>query len=151
MKKTIISYIKYAGAGLIASIADNVTYFILNHLGVQDAYSLVAARIVSLIVNFFLLRFAVFQQGKRKDSFPRYVLLVAFSTTVIYFLMQWLKDLMPRIDPVFIKMGLEFIMNFFNYVITRFFVFEEKKAEENREAEIRTEPGHKNEQKQGSI
>ena len=134
MKKTIISYIKYAGAGLIASIADNLTYFFMNHLGIHDTYSLIAARVVSLIVNFFLLQFAVFQQGKRPDSFPRYVLLVVFSTTIIYFLMQWIKGLLPKVDPVFIKMGLEFIMNFFNYAAARFFVFEDKKAEKPNEA-----------------
>lgn len=134
MKKTIISYIKFAGAGLIASIADNITYFIMNHLGIQDVYALIGARVVSLIVNFFLLQLAVFQHGKRQDSFLRYILLVIFSTTVIYFLMQWLKPLLPQIDPVFIKMGLEFIMNFFNYAVTRFFVFDNKKAEKNHEA-----------------
>lgn len=134
MKKTIISYIKFAGAGLIASIADNITYFILNHLGIQDVYALVSARVVSLIVNFFLLQLAVFQNGKRQDSFLRYILLVVFSTVVIYFLMQWLKPLMPKIDPVFIKMGLEFIMNFFNYAAARFFVFDNQKAEKSHEA-----------------
>ena len=134
MTKTIISYIKYAGAGLIASIADNLTYFIMNHLGIQDTYSLIAARVVSLIVNFFLLQFAVFRQGKRPESFPRYVLLVVFSTTIIYFLMQWVKGLLPKVDPVFIKMGLEFIMNFFNYAVARFFVFDDKKAEKPNEA-----------------
>lgn len=134
MKKTIISYIKYAGAGLIASIADNITYFIMNHLGIHDTYSLIAARVVSLIVNFFLLQFAVFQQGKRQDSFFRYVLLVVFSTTIIYFLMQWLEPILPQIDPVFIKMGLEFLMNFFNYALARFFVFDDKKAGMNHEA-----------------
>ena len=134
MKKTIIYYIKFAGAGLIASIADNITYFIMNHLGIQDVYVLIGARVVSLIVNFFLLQLAVFQHGKRQDSFLRYILLVIFSTTVIYFLMQWLKPLLPQIDPVFIKMGLEFIMNFFNYAVTRFFVFDDKKAEKRHEA-----------------
>jgi putative flippase GtrA len=134
MKKTIISYIKFAGAGLIASIADNITYFILNHLGIQDVYALISARVVSLIVNFFLLQLAVFQNGKRQNSFLRYILLVFFSTAVIYFLMQWLKPLMPKIDPVFIKMGLEFIMNFFNYAAARFFVFDNQKAEKSHEA-----------------
>ena len=70
MKRTIISYIKFAGAGLIASLADNLTYFILNHLGIADSWALVAARVVSLIVNFFLLKTAVFQHGSRHDSFP---------------------------------------------------------------------------------
>ena len=134
MRKTVISYIKYAGAGLIASIADNLTYFLLNHLGVQDVYSLIAARVVSLLVNFFLLRFAVFQHGKRQDSFVRYVLLVVFSTTIIYFLMQWLKGLLSQVDPVFIKMGLEFLMNFFNYAVTRFIVFEDNKNGSPNEA-----------------
>ena len=134
MKKTVISYIKYAGAGLIASIADDITYFIMNHLGIADTWSLAAARIVSLIVNFFLLKTAVFQHGKRQDSFPRYALLVLFSTTIIYFLMQWLKQLLPQVDPVIIKMGLEFLMNFFNYAVTRFFVFDDKKAGEQHEA-----------------
>ena len=134
MKKTILSYIKFAGAGLIASIADNLTYFILNHLGVHDSFALVAARVVSLIVNYFLLRLAVFQNGKRQDSFPRYILLVIFSTTIIYFLMQWIKGLLPRLDPVFIKMGLEFIMNFFNYAVARFFVFDDSKEKPVHEA-----------------
>ena len=134
MKKTILSYIKFAGAGLAASAADNLTYFILNHLGIQDSYALIAARVVSLIVNFFLLQLAVFQHGKREDSFLRYVLLVIFSTTVIYFLMQRIKPLLPHIDSVFIKMGLEFLMNFFNYAVARFFVFDDKKAERSNEA-----------------
>lgn len=126
MKKTIISYIKFAGAGLAASAADNLTYFVMNHVGISDAYALIAARVISLIVNFILLHFAVFQHGRRKDSFLRYLLLVLFSTTIVYFLMQWLKPLLPQVDSVLIKMGIEFIMNFFNYVVTRFFVFSDK-------------------------
>ena len=133
MKKTIISYLKYSAAGLIASGADNMTYFLLNHAGVTDIPALIAARVVSLIVNFILLRFAVFQQGRRRDSFPRYILLVIFSTTCVYFLMQWLKPLIP-VNPTFIKMGLEFAMNFFNYAAARFFVFDDKKAEQRHEA-----------------
>lgn len=133
MKKTIISYFKFAGAGLVAAIADNLTYFLMNHLGCRDLYALAAARIVSLIVNYFLLQLAVFQHGKRVDSFPRYILLVIFSTTILYFLMQWLKPLLPHIDSVIIKMGLEFLMNFFNYAAARFFVFDNKKAEKVNE------------------
>ena len=134
MKKTIISYLKFAGAGIIASAADNLTFFIMNHLGVADTWALVGARVVSLIVNYFLLKFAVFQQGKRRDSFFRYTLLVIFSTTIVYFLMQWLEPKLPGLDPVILKMGIEFIMNFFNYAITRFIVFDNKKAEEANEA-----------------
>ena len=125
MKKTIISYLKYSAAGLIASAADNLTYFLLNRVGITDVPALIAARVVSLIVN-FILRFAVFQQGRRRDSFPRYILLVVFSTTIVYFLMKWLKPLIP-INPTFIKMGIEFAMNFFNYAVARFFVFDDKK------------------------
>ena len=134
MKETIISYLKYAGAGIIASAADNLTFFIMNHLGVADTWALVGARVVSLIVNYFLLKFAVFQQGRRRDSFFRYVLLVIFSTTIVYFLMQWLEPKLPGVDPVILKMGIEFTMNFFNYAITRFIVFDNKKAEEANEA-----------------
>ena len=134
MKKTLISYIKYAGAGLFASAADNLTYFILNHLSVPDNWALIAARIISLIVNYLLLHFAVFQQGRRKDSFFRYILLVIFSTFIVYFLMQRLEPLLPHLDPVFIKMGIEFLMNFFNYLVARFFVFDDKKGELSHEA-----------------
>ena len=134
MKQTVISYLKFAGAGLIASAADNLTYFILNHLGIADTWALLAARVISLIVNFFLLKTAVFQHSKRNDSFLRYILLVVFSTTIIYFLLQWVKPRLPGLDPVFIKMGLEFIMNFFNYAVSRFFVFDDRKAGQNHEA-----------------
>ncbi len=133
MKKTIISYLKYSAAGLIASGADNLTYFLLNKAGIHDIPALIAARVVSLIVNFILLRFAVFQQGRRRDSFPRYILLVAFSTTIVYFLMKVLKPVVP-INPTFIKMGIEFAMNFFNYAAARFFVFDDKKKERANEA-----------------
>ena len=129
MKNTIISYLKYSAAGLIASGADNLTYFLVNHAGISDAYALVAARVVSLIVNFILLRFAVFQQGRRRDSFMRYILLVIFSTTIVYFLLKWLRPLIP-VNPTFVKMGIEFAMNFFNYAVARFFVFDDKKRAE---------------------
>ena len=134
MKQTIISYLKYSAAGLIASGADNLTYYLLNRAGFTDVPALIAARVVSLVVNFILLRFAVFQQGRRRDSFPRYILLVVFSTTVIYFLMKWLKPLIP-INPTFIKMSLEFAMNFFNYAVARFFVFDDKKQQEGKPRE----------------
>ncbi len=129
MKKTIISYLEYSAAGLIASGADNLTYFLLNRAGLGDAPALTAARIVSLIVNFILLRFAVFQRGRRRDSFPRYILLVIFSTTIVFFLMKALKPLIP-VNPTFVKMGIEFIMNFFNYAAARFFVFNDKPQKE---------------------
>ena len=129
MKKTIISYIKYAGAGLIASAADNLTYFLLNHFSVPDSWALICARIISLIVNYVLLHFAVFRQGRRNDSFLRYILLVIFSTSIVYFLLQWLEPKLPQINPVFIKMGIELLMNFFNYAAARFFVFDDKKTE----------------------
>ena len=133
MKEKIISYLKYSAAGLIASLADNLTYFLLNLVGVHDIYALIAARVVSLIVNFVLLRFAVFSHGRNKDSFPRYILLVAFSTTIVYFGMQFLKPVIP-INPTWIKMGIEFIMNFFNYLVAKYIVFDEKDGEEPREA-----------------
>ncbi len=134
MKETILSYLKYSAAGLIASGADNLTYFLLNRAGIHDAPALVSARIVSLIVNFILLRFAVFQQGRRRDSFPRYILLVIFSTTIVYFLMKALKPVIP-VNPTFVKMGIEFAMNFFNYAAARFFVFDDKaKKEQAHEA-----------------
>ncbi len=133
MKKTIISYLKYSAAGLIASGADNLTYFLLNRAGVTDVPALIAARVVSLIVNFILLRFAVFQQGRRRDSFPRYILLVTVSTAIVYYLMKVLKPLIP-VNATFIKMGIEFAMNFLNYAVARFFVFDDKKKEQTREA-----------------
>ncbi len=129
MKKTIFSYLKYSAAGLIASGADNLTYFLMNRAGIHDAPALVAARIVSLIVNFILLRFAVFQQGRRRDSFPRYILLVVFSTTIVFLLMKVLKPVIP-VNPTFVKMGIEFAMNFFNYAAARFFVFSDKPQKE---------------------
>lgn len=158
MKKTILSYLKYSAAGLIASGADNLTYFLMDHSGASaaiaaffgrfipalasmnpsdsaDIAGLISARIVSLIVNFILLRFAVFRQGKRRDSFSRYVLLVVFSTTVVFFLMKWLKPLLPQVDAVVIKMAVEFAMNFFNYAAARFFVFDDKKAERTSQNE----------------
>ena len=48
--------------------------------------------------------------------------------------MQWLEKLLPNIDPVLIKMGLEFLMNFFNYIAARFFVFEDRKEKTVHEA-----------------
>ena len=129
LQETVISYLKYSGAGLIASAADNLTFFLLNHFGVPDQFSLIGARIVSLIVNFILLQFAVFKDSKRPDSFPRYVVLVIFSTTIVYFAMKVLEPIIP-INPTFIKMGVEFLMNFLNYYLAKKFVFNGSKPEE---------------------
>ena len=103
---------------------------LLNRLGLGDVPALIAARVVSLIVNYILLRFAVFQQGRNRDSFPRYILLVICATTIVYFLLKALKPLIP-VNPTLIKMGIEFAMNFFNYAVARFLVFGEKKEHAN--------------------
>ena len=129
LRETVISYLKYSGAGLIASAADNLTFFLLNHFGVPDQFSLIGARIVSLIVNFILLQFAVFKDSKRPDSFVRYVVLVIFSTTIVYFAMKVLEPIIP-INPTFIKMGVEFLMNFLNYYLAKKFVFNGDQPEE---------------------
>ena len=134
VRETVISYLKYSGAGLIASAADNLTFFLLNHFGVPDQFSLIGARIVSLIVNFILLQFAVFKDSKRPDSFVRYIILVVFSTTIVYFAMKVLEPIIP-INPTFIKMGVEFITNFLNYYLAKKFVFNgDQPKEEAHEA-----------------
>ena len=134
LRETVISYLKYSGAGLIASAADNLTFFLLNHFGVPDQFSLIGARIVSLIVNFILLQFAVFKDSKRPDSFVRYIILVVFSTTIVYFAMKVLEPIIP-INPTFIKMGVEFITNFLNYYLAKKFVFNgDQPKEEAHEA-----------------
>ncbi len=124
--KGILTYIKYSAAGLLSAAADNLTYYLLNRAGVADFPALLAARIVSLIVNFFMLKLAVFQNSKRRDSFPRYVLLVAVMMVVDYYLLTWLRPLLP-FPPIVIKMGIELVMQILNFFITRFFVFGEKK------------------------
>lgn len=127
MKKNgLLTYIKFSAAGLISAAADNLTYFLLNRAEVSDLWALAAARVVSLIVNYFMLKTAVFQDAKRQDSFPRYVLLVAVVAVIDYFLLTWLRSLLP-LHPLVIKMSIELAMQILNFFITRFFVFGEKR------------------------
>ena len=85
-------------------------------------------------VDVILLQFAVFKDSKRPDSFVRYIILVVFSTTIVYFAMKVLEPIIP-INPTFIKMGVEFITNFLNYYLAKKFVFNgDQPKEEAHEA-----------------
>ena len=133
MKKNgLLTYIKYSAAGLISAVVDNLTYFLLNRAEVSDLWALTAARIVSLIANYFMLKTAVFQDAKRQDSFPRYVLLVAAVAVFDYFLLTRLRPLLP-LPPTLIKMGIELVMQVLNFFITRIFVFGQKRKPSHEE------------------
>ncbi len=127
-----LTYIKYSATGLISAAVDNLTYFLLNRAEVSDLWALTAARIVSLIANYFMLKSAVFHDSKRQDSFPRYVLLVAVVAVFDYFLLTRLRPLLP-LPPLVIKMSIELVMQILNFFITRFFVFGQKRESVHEE------------------
>jgi len=119
-------FLRYLLSASIGLIADNGMFFLLNMLGQNHLWSLVFARIFSMLINYSLLRIIVFREkSKQYDSLIRYILLVIFSGAIVWFSLE-IGSKYLRIPPIFIKMSVEFVMFFFNYFASKKFVFPKK-------------------------
>ena len=121
-------FLRFALSSLTASIADNLVFFLLNLFGVSNFISLVFGRLISLLVNYVLLRLVVFKEkGRQTGSFFRYIILVIFSGGIVYFGIQWMTE-HTTMNSVLAKILLESVMFFFNFIVSKAVVFRHSKT-----------------------
>lgn len=130
------TFLRYSAGGLLSTLADNLVFYILAKIGCSNTLSLAAARVVSVTLNYLLLRFAVFSQdsSQKKGAFFRYILLVIFSTSIVWCALHFLTPLVPR-HPIYVKIPVELVMFFFNYLMSGKFVFGKKQEQEAADGE----------------
>lgn len=123
IKSRIGSIVKYAGTGVLSTLADNLVFFLLTRMGCSNLVGVACARVVSVAINFLMLRFAVFK-GKTdtKGSFLRYIALVIVSGAIVWFAIEKLTKVLTW-EPTIIKMCIELVMFFVNYYVNKTLVF----------------------------
>ncbi len=86
--------------------------------------SMIAARALSMVVQYSINRFLVFRSQIRLGvSFPRYVAVNLGLLSVSYLLIYWCRKFLP-FDITVIKMSVDLVLFFANYILQRLFVFE---------------------------
>jgi len=121
-------FFRYVLSSLTGVIADNSMFLLLTTLGIGHLLSLILSRIFSILINYSLLRTMVFrEQGNRYESFLKYIGLVIFSSSIVWVGLDFGSKIFP-FPAVIIKMGIELMMFFFNYFISKTIVFRKKKA-----------------------
>jgi putative flippase GtrA len=117
------TFFRYALVSLLTTLVDYAVFLAVHSLVKDLLASVYAARVVSVIINYLLVREGVFYSGKRIiDTLPRYLALVAFSGWVAARLM----DMGMRrfgLDLVLAKMLAEMTLYLFNFFMMRWFVF----------------------------
>ncbi len=119
-------FFRYLLSASVGLIADNAMFVFLNMLGQNHLCSLIFARIFSMLINYSLLRIIVFREkSNHYGSLIRYIALVIFSGAIVWLSLE-IGSKYLAIPSIFIKMSVEFVMFFFNYFVSKKFVFAKK-------------------------
>lgn len=114
---------RYMLASLAAALVDTGIFAILFALIGQVGWSIAGARLVSMLVNYFLLQYMVFYSKRRPGvTFPRYVALVIFSGVLATTLIDWLSQQWGW-DVIVAKILVEATIYFFNFLVNTLWVF----------------------------
>lgn len=122
--------LKYSLSSLISSLIDYIIFAIAIAAGASILASTYIARAVSCLFNFGINKKVVFKgQGKTSTQFLKYIVLVIISGTISGWTVTELTGLFTGAYPVLIKIPVEVILYFFNYIIQRAFIFKGEKKE----------------------
>jgi len=120
---TLNTFLRYSGSSVLSFLVDNTVFFLGIQIGFGNLLALVTGRVASLLVNYFLLKSVVFKpKNGTKRSFAKYVGLVIFSGSVVWSLITLGEKIIP-IHPIFLKLAAELGMFFFNYYVSKTFIF----------------------------
>ena len=120
---TLNTFLRYSGSSVLSFLVDNTVFFLGIQIGFGNLLALVTGRVASLLVNYFLLKSVVFKPKNEKNrSFAKYVGLVIFSGSVVWSLITIGEKIIP-IHPIFLKLAAELGMFFFNYYVSKTFIF----------------------------
>ena len=134
------TFLRFSLSSLASLLVDNLVFSLSYFLSGKIGVSLIFGRAVSMIVNYLLLRNSVFVSsgesinGKNqtkasnffdKGTFFRYLLLVIFSGMVVWLVTGFLSVELG-INTLIAKLGIELIMFFVNYFLSKNLVFRKK-------------------------
>ncbi len=122
---------KYAASSLITSICDYVVFVALLACRVSVLPATYGARVVASIVNFTINKNIVFKNNeKRLSQFLKYMVLVFVSGTIAGCTVTILTSATGFVSPALIKIPVEVVLFFFNYVVQRKFIFNRRTSGE---------------------
>ncbi len=127
--ETFLKYILVAG---ISFVIDATLFYIFNTLCLLDIIlATIIARCISSFINYLLNRDKVFKSNVSKaESLLKYYGLVVVQMMVSALVVKGLSKIIP-VNPVFIKVPVEFILFICNYLIQKIFIFKRGKNENN--------------------
>ncbi len=127
--ETFIKYILVAG---ISFIIDASLFYIFNTICTIDIFmATIIARCVSSFINYLLNRNKVFNSSESKiKSLIKYYILVVIQMIVSGSLVKLLAKVI-LVNPVFIKVPVEFILFVCNYLIQKIYIFKGRTNENN--------------------
>ncbi|NMA12931.1 MAG: hypothetical protein GX933_07115 [Chloroflexi bacterium] len=131
------TFLRYSLSSLASLLVDNLVFSFTYLLSGKIGLSLIFGRAISMIVNYLLLRNSVFQsfaeavneENRRKaaslfdrGTFFRYLLLVIFSGSIVWLVSSFVTSRFG-LNALLVKLGIEFIMFFVNYYLSKNLVF----------------------------
>ena len=125
------TFIKYIIIAIISFIIDIVLFKLFNTIFFNLTYKIIIAtifaRIISSLFNFIMNKDKVFKSNKNmKETIIKYYSLVVVAMLVSAFTVNALNKIFSGIDPVFIKIPVEFLIFIGNYLIQKKLIFKNK-------------------------
>ena len=115
--------LRYSFSSILSFLVDNLIFYLLIRLGQSNLTALIGGRAISLLVNFSLLKTVVFKtKEKGHAAFLKYIALVIFSGSVVWLVITTTEKYLG-FHPMPVKLTIEFVMFFFNYFVSRSYIF----------------------------
>jgi putative flippase GtrA len=120
---TLNMFLRYSASSILSFLVDNGVFYLLDRLGQSNLTSLIGGRVVSLLVNFLLLKTIVFKTNERSlTAFLKYIGLVIFSGSIVWAVITFGETTLG-IEPILVKLLIEGVMFFFNYYVSKSLIF----------------------------
>lgn len=118
--------VRYSTASLFSVLLDYLVFMAVLFLGAPSLAALIVGRVVSMTVNFTLLRNFVYRdRPELSRAWLRYLGLTLFSSAAAFFAIETLRRVIP-LPVVIVKALVETTLFFFNYTMSREWVFRKK-------------------------
>ncbi len=125
------TFIKYIIIAILSFIIDIVLFKIFNTIFFSFTYKIIIAtilaRIISSLFNYLMNKDKVFKSNKNmQETIIKYYSLVVVAMLTSAFVVNALSKIFNNLDPVFIKIPIEFLIFIGNYLIQKKFIFKNK-------------------------
>jgi putative flippase GtrA/SAM-dependent methyltransferase len=114
---------RFLTASAVTALADYFVFFFLTAFGMSILVSQFSARLIALLINYTLVKKAVFYSDQRhQEVFPRYVLLVLVAGSVSYILILFLVNTFSM-NVIMAKFISEMVIYVGNFAVQRDLIF----------------------------